>query len=106
MPYFFNGQLYESPAVVSQVIDTAMLDQGVGVGNALALLGKAAGGTPNTALRFGSPDEARRTLVKGELLDAVVRAFSPSSEVGAPSVVTAIRVDPAVQSSIQLRDGA
>lgn len=104
--YFFNGQVVESPAVMSRVIDTAMLDQGVGVGNVLALIGKAAGGKPNTSLRFSSPDDARQVLASGELLDAVVRAFNPSSDTGAPTIVTAIRVDPAVQSTLQLRDGA
>lgn len=104
--YFFNGQVYITPAVVSHVDDSAMLDQGLSVGNNLALLGASSGGAPNTLLVFGSPSDARKTLVSGELLDAVIRAFNPSSEVGGPNSVTAIRVNPAVQSTLQLRDGS
>lgn len=104
MTYFFNGALHETPAVLSRVDDTALLQQNAGVGNKLALIGKAESGQPNTLLEFGSPDEARAALYKGDLLDAVVRAFSPSAETGAPNTVTAVRVDPAVQASLQLRD--
>ena len=104
MSYFFNGQLVDSPAVMSRVDDTAMLSQGVSVGNNLALVGKADGGQPQTALVFGSPAEARATLAAGELLDAVIRAFNPSNETGGPATVTAIRVDPATQATLQLRD--
>lgn len=104
MTYFFDGQAHETPAVLSRVDDTAMLDQGLGAGQALAIVGKASSGKPNTLLTFGSPDEARTALYAGDLLDCVVRAFAPSNETGAPQSVTAVRVDPAVQSSLSLRD--
>lgn len=102
--FFFNGQVFKTPTVVSRIDDSAMLDQGLSVGNALAILGPTSGGQPNTLLTFGSPAEARAALVSGEGLDAVIRAFNPSSEVGGPQSVSFIRVNPAVQSTLQLRD--
>lgn len=104
MGYFFDGRLYETPAVMSRIDDSGMLSQNQSVGNVVAILGKSVAGKPNTALTFGSPEEARQALVSGELLEAVKRAFDPSSETGSPAAVVAIRVDPAVQASLQLRD--
>jgi hypothetical protein len=92
--------------VASAINDDAMLDQGLSVGNTMAVIGKASGGQPQTALVFGSPDQAKAVLRKGELLEAVIRAFNPSNETGGPESVTAIRIDPAVQSTLQLRDTA
>jgi hypothetical protein len=39
-------------------------------------------------------------------VQAVMRAFSPSNQTGGPSTVTAMRVNPAVQSSLVLNDSA
>ncbi|MBN3839280.1 hypothetical protein [Burkholderia sp. Ac-20349] len=104
MGMFFNGRYYVSPAVVSAVDDSAMFDQGASVGNTLLLIGQSTGGLPNTPLPFGSPAEAIATLRSGELMEACRKAFSPSNETGGPSKVIAIRVNPAVQSTMQLLD--
>lgn len=106
MAVFFDGQLLETPTTASVVNDDAMQSQNLTVGNALAIVGKATGGKPKTALAFGSPDQARRVLRSGELLDAVMAAFDPSDETGAPSTVYAVRVNPAVQASLALKDSA
>jgi len=104
MPYFFNGRLWVSPATMSKVDDSAMANQNLSVGNIVALIGPSVGGEPNTALRFGSPSEAEATLIDGELLTAVKKAFAPSNQVGGPATVVAIRVNPAVQASLVLND--
>jgi hypothetical protein len=101
---FFNGRLYTSPAVVSAVDDSAMNDQGASVGNSLLLIGQSTGGAPNTVLKFGSPAEAIAGLRGGELMEACRKAFSPSAETGGPATVYAIRVNPAVQSTLTLND--
>jgi hypothetical protein len=106
MGVFFNGRLIESPATASQVNDDAMRNQNLSVGNIVALVGRSAGGKPKTALRFGSPQEARDMLVSGELLDAVLAAFDPSSETNGPSTVVAMRVQPAVQATGTVLDGS
>lgn len=103
---FFNGRLLVSPATASVVNDDAMRNANLTVGNVLAVVGRSAGGKPKSALRFGSPQEARDTLVSGELLDAVLAAFDPSSETNGPSQVVAIRVNPALQSALTLKNAS
>lgn len=104
MAVFFNGRLLISPVTASVVNDDAMRNQNLSVGNIVALIGSSAGGKPKTALRFGSPQEARRTLGSGELLDAVLAAFDCSAETGGPFQVVALRVNPAVQATGVLKD--
>jgi hypothetical protein len=104
MSVFFNGRLYVSPTTVSAVNDSAMADQSLAQSNALAILGPSAGGAPNKPLVFGTPAEAQATLISGDLLTAVIKAFSPSNQTGAPASITAIRVNPAVPSALVLAD--
>lgn len=106
MSVFFNGRKIVTPATASKVNDDAMRNKNLSVGNVVALLGVSAGGKPKTALRFGSPQQAQAELASGELLDAVLKAFDPSSEVGGPDTVVAIRVNPATQAALALLNGA
>jgi hypothetical protein len=106
MAVFFNGRLLVSPTTASVVNDDAMRNANLTVGNVVAVLGRSAGGKPKTALRFGSPQEARDALVSGELLTAVMAAFDPSSETNGPSQVVAIRVNPATQSTLALKNAS
>lgn len=104
MAVFFNGRLWISPAVMSLVDDSAMRNKNLTVGNVLAVIGKSEGGAPATALRFGSPQEARAVLRSGELLTAIEKAFDPSSQTNGPSLVIGMRVNPAVQAGLTLKD--
>ena len=101
---FFNGQKLVTPTTASAVNDDAMQPQNLSGGNALAIVGKATGGIPKQVTAFGSPEQAEKVLRSGELLEAVKRAFSPSSETGAPATVYAVRVNPAVQATLELKD--
>lgn len=103
MSVFFNGRLLVTPTSASAVNDDAMRNQNLSVGNVVAVIGRAAGGQPKTALRFGSPEQAKDVLISGELLTAVQMAFDPSSETNGPSEVVAIRVQPATQASLALK---
>lgn len=104
MPVFFNGRLWTSPATMSVVDDSKMYSRGLTVGNNLALIGRASGGKPATALKFGSVAEAKAVLRDGDLLRAIERAFNASSQSPGPAMVTAIRVNPATQASLVLKD--
>lgn len=104
MSVFFGGRLLTSPVTASVVDDSALANRNLGVGNAVALIGRSAGGAPNTALRFGSPGEARAMLRDGELLTAVLKAFDPSAQTGGPSTVVAVRVNPATRATLNLVD--
>jgi len=104
MSVFFNGRLWVSPAVMSVVDDSAMYDRNLSIGNVMAIIGRSVGGAPLTALRFGSPQEARDVLKSGELLKAISKAFDPSPETVAPQTIVAIRVNPATRSTLTLND--
>lgn len=106
MSVFFNGRLWVSPATMSVVDDSKMYSRGLSVGNNLALIGRADGGEPDTALKFGSVSEARAVLRGGDLLRAVERAFNASSQSPGPSSITAVRVNPATQATLTLKDAA
>lgn len=106
MGVFFNGRWWTTPAVMSTVDDSQMFNKNLSVGNVLAVIGPSTGGKPNTALSFGSPSEAIRTLRSGDLLDAILKAFDPSSETGSPAEVIGVRVNPAVQASLMLKDAS
>lgn len=106
MGVFFNGRLWVSPATMSVVDDSGMYNKNLSVGNVMAVLGSSVGGKPNTALRFGSAAEARSALIDGTMLRAIEKAFDPSAHTTGPSVVVALRVNPAVQSALALLDAA
>lgn len=106
MSVFFNGRLWTTPAVMSVVDDSAMYDRGLTVGNILAVIGRSQGGKPATAMRFGSPSEARDALISGDLLKAIEKAFDASAQTGSPATIIGVRVNPATQSSLTLKDGA
>lgn len=106
MPVFFNGRLVVSPATLSVVDDSAMANNNASTGNVLAIIGKSIGGKPFTPLSFGSPQEALAVLGDCEAAFAVAKAFDPSSEVPGPSSVIFVRVNPAVQASLALKDGS
>lgn len=103
MSVFFNGQLLTTPTTATAVNDDAMSNQNLSVGNVVALVGKSSGGKPKAGLRFGTPTEAKRVLRSGELLEAVLKAFKPSNQVGGPATVVAVRVNPATQASAVLK---
>ncbi|HEX7906763.1 MAG TPA: phage tail sheath subtilisin-like domain-containing protein [Paraburkholderia sp.] len=106
MPVFFAGRLWVSPATMSTVDDSAMANQNLSVGNVVALIGQSVGGQPNTPITFGDPTTAAATLISGELLTAVQKAFNPSDEVGGAASVVVVRVNPAVQAALTLLDSS
>lgn len=106
MSVFFNGRLLVTPTVASVVDDSAMYNRNPSVGNVLAIIGQASGGKPATALRFSSAEQARDVLIDGESLKAIEKAFDPSAETPGPSEIVFVRVNPATQASLILKDGA
>lgn len=106
MPVFFNGRLWVSPATMSAVDDSAMYNRNASVGNVLAIIGKSEGGEPFTALRFGSPEQARAVLRSGEALKAIEKGFDPSAQTFAPSEIVFVRVNPATRSALTLKDAS
>lgn len=106
MSVFFNGRLLTTPTVASVVDDSGLANKNLTVGNVVALVGQSTGGKPNTALRFGTPSQAKAVLRSGDLLTAVLKAFDPSAQTGGPAEVVAVRVNPATQASLMLLDSS
>lgn len=106
MPVFFNGRLLITPQAASVVDDSALANRNLTVGNVVAIIGRSQGGEPKTAIRLRSPTQARKVLLSGDGLKAVEKAFAPSNATNGPSQVVFMRVNPAVQASLQLLDGA
>lgn len=104
MSFFFNGRLWTSPATMSLVDDSAMYNRNLSVGNVLAIVGRAEGGEPFKALRFGGASEARAVLRSGESLKAIEAAFDPSAQVGAPAEIVFVRVNTATQAALAIKD--
>lgn len=102
MSVFFNGRIYTTPTTVSAVNDSALANQNLAQANNLAILGPSAGGKPNTPIVFGNPTDAIAQLISGDLLTAVLKAFNPSPQTGGPATVTAVRVNPALQSTYSI----
>lgn len=105
MSVFFNGRLWTTPASASMVDDSAMFNKNISVGNVCALVGRAQGGKPFTALRFGSAAEAKAALV-GDIntIKAIEKAFDPSAETTGASTLVFVRINPATQAALMLKD--
>lgn len=106
MPAFFNGRLYESPISATQINDSGMAPQSTPSPNEVLLIGTALGGEPNKPLQFWTPEAAQTALVGGDLLDAALHAFAPSTSLPGPAFVRVIRVGPATQSTLTLKGGS
>ena len=84
-----------------------MFNKNISVGNVTALVGRADGGKPFTALHFGSYSEAKATLKGDEItLKAIEKAFDPSAETGSPAGIVFVRINPATQAALVLADAA
>jgi hypothetical protein len=70
-----------------------------------AVLGRSKGGQPNKLFVFSTLDEARETLVEGDLLRAVGHAFNPSPEYS-PQAVRAMVVNGNTQAETVLKSGS
>jgi hypothetical protein len=76
---------------------------GVSANNGV-VLGRSKGGQPNKLFVFSTPDEAKETLVDGDLLKAVAHAFNPSPEYS-PQAIRAMVVNSNTQASAVLKSG-
>lgn len=106
MPVFFNGRKYITPTSASVLDDTGMFNRNLSVGNVLALIGRSSGGQPFVPLTFGSTKDADLAGLVGEELKAVEKAFDPSAETAGPSQVVFVRINPATQSILTLKDNS
>jgi len=103
---YFDGRRLIRPQAATKIDDSGMYARGLGGGNTLALIGECTGGEPGVVQWFTDPSYAKTILRGGALLQAVQRAYDPSSEVNGAYLVGAIRVNPALQSYLTLTDSS
>lgn len=103
---YFDGRRLIRPQAVTKIDDTGMYARGLAGANVLAIVGEATGGQPKTVQWFTDPSYAKAILRSGPLLQAIQRAYDPSAEVSGAYMVAAIRVNPATQSSLILKDSS
>lgn len=106
MGYFFNGRLYTTPAVMSEVIDSGFYDQNSNVGNVLCLIGQSNAGPVQTPTPVSSPAQALAIFGSGDLAAAAKRAFNPSSDVPGPAEIVLIRINPSIAASGVISDAS
>lgn len=105
MSVFFNGRLLTTPTVETIVNDGGLNPQNANIGNSLALIGLCQGGIPKSPTVIRNIAHARQTLIGGELLWAIEKAFAPSTDTAAPGTIYAVRVNPATQATKTLQGG-
>jgi len=76
---------------------------GVSANNGV-VLGRSKGGQPNKLFTFSTLDEAKETLVEGDLLKAVAHSFNPSPEYS-PQAIRAMVVNGNTQAESVLKSG-
>lgn len=107
MPWTFAGETISQPGVIANINNSAVSAPQNTNSREQVIIGSAGGGQPKTVLSFSDPTTAQNVLQSGEGLTAVLRALNPSSAPGrAPGIVKFVRVDPAVQSSYAVVNGA
>lgn len=106
MGIFFNGKWVERPQAVARVdvrgmVPPNLVAEGIGY-----LIGKSTGGRPQEVMYFSDLSSAREELISGDLLDACEIAFNPSSSagIGGAGILAVVRVEPATQSLLTLKD--
>lgn len=107
MPWTYKGTTISQPGTVG-VIDNSGVSNVVNQNSReVVLVGSSGGGVPKQVLTFTSIDDAKSTLVSGEGLTAVLRAFKPAKDTNtSPGSVSFVRVDPATQATYNLVNGA
>jgi hypothetical protein len=104
MAIFFNGKFVVQPSTNVFVDNSRLANLNPGAANVLALIGPSTAGAPQQPIAISDPATARSVLRSGDLLDAVLLAFAPSTQTGGATTLFAVRVNSAVQSRVKVYD--
>jgi hypothetical protein len=106
MAQYFNGKFLVQPQASVYVDNSRLANLNPGAANIIALVGPCTAGVPQQAIQISDPNAARRILRSGDLLDAIMLAFDPSSQTGGASTLWAVRVNNAVAGRAKILDSA
>jgi hypothetical protein len=104
MAQYFNGKFLVQPQASVYVDDSRLANLNPGAANTLAIVGTCTGGVPQQAVLITDPNQARRVFRSGDLLDAALLAFDPSSQTGGASRIYCVRVNLALQAKAKVFD--
>lgn len=115
---YFNGQQIIKPGVYSRVDPTSLTPVEYGATGRIAFVGTSVGGPPVTAtmnsasntpgpvMWMNDPSLAKSVLKGGDLLNASKFAWNPSPDQNGADLIAFVRVNPATQASLTLKDGS
>ncbi|MGB9660651.1 MAG: phage tail sheath subtilisin-like domain-containing protein [Moorellaceae bacterium] len=113
---YFAGQQIIKPGVYSRVDPTSLTPIEYGATGRIALIGTSVGGppvsatlnspsnTPGPVFWLNDPLQAKQILKGGDLLDAARFAWNPSPDGNGADLIAFVRVNPATQASLTLKD--
>lgn len=104
MTQYFGGKFLVQPQASVFVDNSLLANLNPGAANVLALVGISTAGAPQTPTLITDPNQARRVLRSGDLLDATLLAFDPSSQTGGATQIYCVRVNSAIQSQAKIFD--
>jgi hypothetical protein len=104
MSLYFDGVNMIRPQARARIDTSGMTPVVLGSASVVMIFGHSTGGAPKTVLTFSDPNLAAAALRSGDLLTAGKRAWNASAQVPGASVIQFVRIDPAVQSSIALKN--
>lgn len=103
---YFNGRQRYKPGSYSQVKKSSVVATTLGAERNLAFIGVCQGGVPGQIYTFSDATAAEETLIGGDLLEAAKIAWAPSTTLAGAQKISFIRVNPATQSVLALKDGS
>ena len=90
----FDGRFYRIPTVAVKTDVSNFTNFGLAPGGIVAMIGPAAGGEPNTVLRFTDPNAAATYFREGDLVDACQQAWQHGAQ-----IIYLTRIGNALQAS-------
>ncbi len=96
----FDGQFLILPQAAARIDETGLANINVDNGINIAIIGEAEGGQPNTLTTFTDITSVRRVHREGDIVEAALRAFAPSTANQGANRITTIRANPATQSTL------
>lgn len=106
MATVFNGKFIVAPSTNVAVNTTNLANLSSGSSNTVAYIGTCTAGVPKQPILITDPGTAIAKLQSGNLLEAALMAFDPSSQTGGANNIYFVRVNSAIQSKVNVLTSA
>lgn len=100
---YFDGQFIIRPQAKVAINEAGLSPATLATDNVLMMFGiSTGGGKPKTVVPYSDPTAASKALRSGDLLTAMLAAWSPSPALPGATLIRSVRVNPAVQATLIL----